>query len=91
MTRKQLNRRIIWISVFYLAALLVGIFLNKEACERYTKLIPLIVAMPAAYLVYCFQRRSSYMQSLRQLWSNLVKAINHSTQYTYNTNPTVKE
>jgi hypothetical protein len=56
--------------------------------ETFKDLIPLILAIPAAYLGYCFQQRGSYLQSLRSLWSGLVIAVNNAIQYTYLESPT---
>ena len=54
-------------------------------------LIPLIIAIPAAYLGFCFQRRSSYQQALRQLWTNLIASVQQAFQYTHLKRPSEKE
>jgi hypothetical protein len=45
--------------------------------------IPLIIAIPAAWLGYCFQRRQAYLKDVRELWSRLVAAIQDAIQYTH--------
>ena len=46
-------------------------------------LVPLIIAIPAAWLGYCFQRRQSYLKDVRELWSKIVIAVQDSIQYTH--------
>jgi len=54
-------------------------------------LLPLMVALPAAWLVYCFQRRMSYLQALRSLWTDLVSAGKQAVEYTRWDNPRSEE
>lgn len=56
--------------------------------STYKDMIPFIIAIPAAWLGYCLQRRSSYLQQLRILWSTLIKAVQKANQYTYIECPT---
>ena len=51
-------------------------------------LIPLAVALPAAFLAYAFSRRNSYLQALRELWKQLVPSVQKAIQYTYLPAPT---
>jgi len=51
----------------------------------------LLVAIPAAWLGYCFQRRSAYLQQLRTLYTKLVIAIQDCITYTHHANPTEAE
>ncbi len=90
MTRKQLLHVTYMVISIYALALGVGLILRivgpptpTPYYETFKDLIPLILAIPAAYLGYCFQQRGSYLQSLRSLWSQLVIAINNAIQYTY--------
>lgn len=53
--------------------------------------MPLIIAIPAAYLGFCFQRRLSFLQALRLLWANLITSVNAAIQYTHLTNTTDKQ
>jgi hypothetical protein len=43
-------------------------------------LIPFVIAIPAAWLAFCFQRRASYIQQLRAFWSDLVEVVQLSVQ-----------
>jgi hypothetical protein len=71
----------------YLAALLLGVILYWQSrtllYPLFKDLIPLLIAVPAAYLGYSFQRRSSYLQALRDLWKTLIPAVQRAVQYTY--------
>lgn len=90
MTRRQLKRTIIAVIVLYSFALVVGLYLyySNEANKShhypiYKDLMPLIIAIPAAYLGFCFQRRASFLLALRLLRTNLTTAVNVTLQYTY--------
>src|SRR5262245_38460041 len=95
MTRRSLNRWI-WLTIgVYLTVIAIGVMLRTLLPEKgdvvyatFKDLVPLAVAIPAAWLAYCFQRRSSYMQQLRILWSKLTLAIHDAIQYTHLTHPT---
>jgi len=95
MTRKQLRRATFMVMGIYVLAFGIGLTLRifgpptpTPYYETFKDLIPLILAIPAAYLGYCFQQRGSYLQSLRSLWSQLVIAVNSAIQYTYLESPT---
>jgi hypothetical protein len=53
--------------------------------------LPMLIAIPAAYLAYSFQRRASYLQALRELWKLLIPAVQRAIQYTYLEKPDPKE
>lgn len=57
----------------------------------YKDLIPLLIAIPAAYLGYCFQRRHNYLQALRDLWKTLIPAVQRAIQYTHLDQPNTTE
>lgn len=89
MTRKQLKGTIIAVISLYAIALIGGLVIyfrddtdKKVNYQIFKDLIPLIIAIPAAYLGFCFQRRSSFLQSLRLLWTNIIAAVNGAIQYT---------
>jgi hypothetical protein len=48
---------------------------------------PLIIATGAAYLAYCFQRRQTFLTSLRELWKEMIEAKGELIEYTHNNNP----
>jgi hypothetical protein len=94
MTRRQLRGAIIFVIGVYSLAGVIGILLRVTTASGYDTfrdLIPFIFAIPAAYLGYCFQRRSSYLESLRSLWSKLVSAVQEAVKYTYDPTPTQEE
>lgn len=98
MTRRQLKTAIIFVIAIYSVAVIIGlcVYLNDSSEKKVTyavfkDFIPFIIALPAAYLGYCFQRRSSYMLTLRQLWSNLIESVNAAIQYTHLSGSSRKE
>jgi hypothetical protein len=98
MTRRQLRRVTLLVMSIYALAIIVGLTLRLVGpptptpyYETFKDITPFILAIPAAYLGYCFQQRSSYLQSLRSLWSQLVRAVNNAIQYTYNDEPTPEQ
>lgn len=48
----------------------------------YKDVLPLLVAIPAAWLAFSVQRRMSYLQQLRLIWSKLVEAVQSALEYT---------
>lgn len=90
MTRKQLKLTIFAVIGLYLVIIIAALFIyyNDTTCKKihyqiFKDLIPFAIAIPAAYLGFCFQRRSSFLQSLRLLWTNLIISINAAIQYTH--------
>lgn len=50
-------------------------------------LIPIALALPVALLAWAFRRRNSYLQALRDLWQELIPAVQAAIQYTYLRSP----
>lgn len=46
------------------------------------------IAIAAAYLAYCFQKRSDFISALRELWHAMIDAKNALIAYTQDANPT---
>lgn len=93
-TRFRLN--VMLVMVIYLLAAVLGLWLwtvHKPVQAEYAAyavwkdLLPLVVAIPAAWLGYCFQRRQTYLKDVRELWSKMVPAVQTAIQYTHNTAP----
>jgi hypothetical protein len=89
MTRAHLRWVLASVMSIYVITLAAGVYLrfplDAEPSGAYTlfkDLIPLIIAIPAAYLAFAFQRRNSYLQALRALWSDMVDAISTALVYT---------
>jgi hypothetical protein len=98
MTKRQLQQATFLVMGVYALAVIVGVLLRVVGpptptpyYETFKDIIPFILAIPAAYLGYCYQQRGSYLQSLRSLWAQLVQAVNNAIQYTYNDNPTLEQ
>lgn len=89
MTRIHLRRILIGVIAVYALALALAVFLRRPFAEApsgyyatYKDLIPLVIAIPAAYLAFAFQRRGSYLQALRTVWEHMVGAVSGALTYT---------
>lgn len=94
MTKRQLIFWFSMASIVYVIAVVAGVLIRiydtttgLVIYSTYKDMIPFIIAIPAAWLGYCLQRRSSYLQQLRILWSTLVKSVQKANQYTYIKSP----
>jgi len=98
MTRKQLRNIILSVTMLYTIALMAGIIIYfSDTTDRKTNyaifkdLIPFMIAIPIAFMGYCFQKRANYLLALRPLWTNLIISVNTAIQYTHQSNTTQKE
>lgn len=98
MTRRHLNNRTWLVVLIYALAIVVGIALRARFPDdnrghanpvygTYKDMMPFLIAIPAAWLGYCFQRRASYLAALRSLWDDLIPAVRKAIQYTYLNKP----
>jgi hypothetical protein len=88
MTRIVLNRTLLFVLSFYVLVIFLAIHLKLNLCEQsyysvLKDLLPIIFAIPAAYLVFCFQRRNEYLKALRTVYSQLVQVNTEFMDYTY--------
>ncbi len=90
MTRKRLRNIIKIVTAIYLLCVLTGVTLRifdateeQKIYSTFKDLLPLIFAVPLGYLGFCFQRRNSFMSSLKFLWKNMIVAVNEAIQYTH--------
>lgn len=98
MTKRSIMKWSIW-AVAYLAALVVdGILLSAfDSTEKrvvystFKDLMGPLIALPAAWLGFCFQRRITYVQELRATWTKLVDAVQTVLQYTRLSAPTTND
>jgi hypothetical protein len=95
MTKRQIARWFYFVICFYFGILIMAIVLRltdpSESPRYYTlfkDIVPVLIALPAVWLGYCFQRRLSYLQQLRGLWTKLVAAVQGAIQYTHLPAPT---
>jgi hypothetical protein len=82
MTKHSLSRSFILMILLIAFLIIIGIIIsffdttnNRFIFTTFKDLIPLVLGLIAAYLSFCVQRRFSYQQQLRVLWSKLVEAI----------------
>jgi len=94
MTRIHLRWILGSVIAVYGFALALGIFLRRpfDAApsgyySAYKDLMPLVIAIPAAYLAFAFQRRGSYLQALRTVWEHMVGGIAGALTYTETESP----
>lgn len=93
MTRRTLLH---WVIVSILVYVTYGALLAWfKLVDRFDELYVLlkdgaifVSAVPAAWLTACFQRRTSFLEQLRDLWSQLVDAVQEAVQYTHLEAPT---
>lgn len=57
----------------------------------YKGVLPLLVAIPAAWFAFVVQRRLSFLQQLRSLWTKLVEAFQSAVQYTHLEQPQLEQ
>lgn len=98
MTKRTILRWFVAAIAFLIATIVAGILISARddsqeriAYTTFKDMIPLYIAIPAAWLGYCVQRRSAYVQQLRILWSKLVDAIQSASQYTHSGKPTQQD
>jgi hypothetical protein len=95
MTRRNLRNKIIVVILIYAVFIVIGsclyYFEPIGDCKLYIvfkDLILLWVAIPAAYLGDCFQRRAAFTDALRKMWANLINSVNQARQFTFDNSPT---
>ncbi|MBJ2157052.1 hypothetical protein [Variovorax sp. IB41] len=98
MTRNHLRWILILAIGVYAIAIIVAILLRRPFDQNpsayyaaYKDAIPLVIAIPAAYLAFAFQRRNSYLQALRAVWGHMVEAIAAALAYTEIEAPTQEQ
>ena len=95
MNERKFRRNVYAVIGTYCFAFVLGILLRitypheKDSLpyNTFKDLVPLIIAIPAAWISYCFQRRQSYLNNVTSLWSKIAAAVQDTIQYTYLTEP----
>ena len=92
MTKARLRANVLLVisgfALLLVAAIVCKFYLHSE--DGYSTIkdfSSLLIAIGAAYLAYCFQRRQAFLVSLRDLWKELVEAKGELIEYTHNPNP----
>ncbi|HTU24706.1 MAG TPA: hypothetical protein VMF30_04885 [Pirellulales bacterium] len=98
MTKRTVRRWFRAAVLLFVAMIAAGIGLSaadrsehRVVYGTFKDLIPLMIAIPAAWLGFCVQRRSAYLQQLRSLWSKLIDAVQSATSYTYLEKPSQQD
>jgi hypothetical protein len=69
-------------------AALLGFALRYQAFHNILKdYASIFLAIAAAYLTYCFQRRQAFLVSLRELWHKCIEAKAELIDYTHDPTP----
>jgi len=97
-TRKTLALRVISVITLYLVVILVAVLLRlpmsasaSSTYSLYKDVMPLLIAIPAAYLAYAFQRRNAYMQALRAVWGPLTESISAALMFADSSKPSLEQ
>jgi hypothetical protein len=77
--------------ILALSVLATLFFLGHRAYGPFKDAVPLIIAIPAAWLGFCLQRRQAYLKEVRELWTKLVVSVQDAIQYTHLSNPLQSE
>lgn len=95
MTRRNLRINIFIVTIIYAIIIAIGTLIYFDKPDDHNKyftvfkdLILLWVAIPAAYLGDCFQRRSAFTAALREMWANMIESVNQARQFTFDPNQT---
>jgi len=98
MTKKTIHGWFIAAIIYFALLIIFGITLSaldqsdkRILFSTFKDLTPLLISIPAAWLGYCVQRRSAYLQQLRSLWSKLIDAVQSSIQHTHIKQPSQAE
>jgi hypothetical protein len=100
MTKKSLQNWFIAMIIFFIMLIGLGILFSvldsdlsskRYLYSTFKDLLPIAIAIPVSWLGYCLQRRISYLQSIRSVWSKLIDAIQTANQYTFLKNPSHTE
>jgi hypothetical protein len=98
MTRNRLNRRLGLVITGLLTLIVVALFAKLSGLEwarnlydfiRDTSL--LIVTVVAAYMAYVYQRRTNFLQNLREQWREIVQAKAALIHYCHQPEPTLED
>lgn len=94
MDARAFRKQVLLVVSAYILLLLLGVALRltfpaKESLpySTFNDLMPLAIAIPAAWLGYCVQRRQAYLKDVRELWSKVLGAVQDAIQYTHLVNP----
>lgn len=90
MSSRRLKRwicySVTWL-LLYVALYVYTTYYMPIAADILETLLPIAIAIPAAFLAAGLSRRNSYLQALRDIWLRLIPAVQGAIQYTYLTSP----
>jgi hypothetical protein len=94
MNMRTFKQNVLLVMAVYSTVMALGFFLkfydltqDQKIYSAFKDMINLIIAIPAAWLAYCVQRRQAYLKDVRDLWSKMVVSFQDAVQYTYLMHP----
>ncbi len=92
MTKVQLRRNVFGVIISLLVVFFTAVFLRDalHSVGGYNTIkdfSSLFIAISAAYLAFCFQRRQVFLASLKDLWKEMVDTKADLFDYTHNPHP----
>jgi len=86
MTRTKLLSNVVVVAGI-LGGLLIIAYFYKAFYDFLKDFSSMFIAVAAAYLIYCFQRRQAFLTSLRELWTKTIEAKADLIEYTHDPAP----
>lgn len=86
-----MTKRILLLNVVVVCSALVALVGLAQLYSPFHQVLKdftsIFLAIAAAYLTYCFQRRQAFLVALRDLWHKCVEAKAEILEYTYDPSP----
>jgi len=86
-----MTKRMLQFSVASVCLVLVALLGIAQVFPKFYGILKdfsgIFVAIAAAYLAYCFQRRQAFLASLRELWDKCIEAKAELIEYTHDPLP----
>src|SRR3954471_23366220 len=94
MTKNRLQWNVGWVMVGLISLVVLAVLAKANALfstsisssvyEVLHDFAAVFIAIAAAYLAYCFQKRTAFLAALRALWSDMIDAKVALISYTHN-------
>ena len=93
MTKERFRKQVVVVLVYNLAltAVLIALDPKGDWVLRVRNALPLLIALPAAWLVECFRRRKAYNDEVSDLYKTVVEDVQCALRYTRRRDPTASE
>jgi hypothetical protein len=95
MSKRRLRSILVTAIAFLCCWFALGVYtivwVRGDWADLYKSTVTLVLAVPAAILAGSFQRRVSYLQGLRDLWKQMIPAVQLALQYTHSPQPAPRD